>query len=932
MKQKYLYLFLFFFVCFLGFSKNRDNLKLPATDICSTALNLTVGVSFNDYAQSVNLTGATNSGVATPSCGNYQGGDRWFALTIPSTGIVVVETNGTLNYDTGLAVYSGSCGTLSLLNCDDNSGTNNYSRIYLTGQTPGATIYIRAWENFWGSSNAQFEISAYDPTLPATHLNFDGTNDYVNLGNSLSSSLNGATALTVEAWINPSVLNGWNNIITDYDGAYHKILLRVRNNNNIQFWLNGTVLNSAFTVPLNAWTHIAAVYDGANMYVYANGSLVASQAAVVSLPATSNQFNIGSRVGGTEYFTGNIDEVRVWNVVRTPNQIMSSKNCELQGGESGLLRYYKFNQGFDAANNSSVTTLTDATSNANNGTLTNFALTGSTSNWLAGSPVTSGSIIPSVATVSTPVVYNQGATATALTATTGTNGTGLMWYTVATGGTGSTTAPTPSTATVGSTSYWVSSTNANGCESERIQIVVNVKVANDDCSNAISLTVGNTFNDYPKNIDLTSATNSGSPIPTCGNFQGGDIWYTVTVPASGNVVIETDGAGAFDTGLEVYTGNCGTLSLVACDDNSGNGNYSQLRLLGQTPGAILNVRTWENFWGNSNAQYQISAYEYINPATHLNFDGVNDNVAIPPAAINNLTQGTIEVWVYPTASTLDNQTICAKQSNFENTYAYLSIGGGSAANGRVYYQSTNSAFIQSNATIISNQWTHVAVTFTNTQAKIYINGVLDNTVAGNFSLPNDITVTATTIGAILGDGGGQYFTGNLDEFRVWNYALNLADIQNSMNCEAQSQPELMTYYKFNQGFDYTNNSSLTTLVDETGTYNGTLSGFALSGATSNWKSGSAMTSGNTCATLSNTGFESVSNLKIYPNPSTGIFNLEVKDEVTVTIFDLVGKQIKTQQLGVGESAIDISNYTTGVYLLKAIGTNGQITVYKLIKN
>ena len=107
--------------------------------------------------------------------------------------------------------------------------------------------------------------------------------------------------------------------------------------------------------------------------------------------------------------------------------------------------------------------------------MTNFALTGSTSNWLAGSAVTTGSTVPVAPTVATPVVYNQNATATALTATTG--GTGLLWYTSETGGTGSTTAPTPDTSVAGSTSYWVSSTNANGCESERVEIVVTVNAA-----------------------------------------------------------------------------------------------------------------------------------------------------------------------------------------------------------------------------------------------------------------------------------------------------------------------------------------------------------------------------------------------------------------------------------------------------------------------
>ena len=63
-------------------------------------------------------------------------------------------------------------------------------------------------------------------------------------------------------------------------------------------------------------------------------------------------------------------------------------NCELSGNESGLLAYYKFNQGIAGDNNSGETTLNDETVNSNDGTLANFALNGGASNWvLAGNPV-----------------------------------------------------------------------------------------------------------------------------------------------------------------------------------------------------------------------------------------------------------------------------------------------------------------------------------------------------------------------------------------------------------------------------------------------------------------------------------------------------------------------------------------------------------------
>ncbi|MFC4263985.1 hypothetical protein ACFOWM_13930, partial [Ferruginibacter yonginensis] len=76
---------------------------------------------------------------------------------------------------------------------------------------------------------------------------------------------------------------------------------------------------------------------------------------------------------------------------------------------------------------------------------------------------------PAAPTVTTPVTYCQNATAVPLTAT----GTNLLWYTTATGGTGSAIAPTPSTTTPGSTTYYVSQTTGT-CEGPRAAIIVNI--------------------------------------------------------------------------------------------------------------------------------------------------------------------------------------------------------------------------------------------------------------------------------------------------------------------------------------------------------------------------------------------------------------------------------------------------------------------------
>ena len=82
-------------------------------------------------------------------------------------------------------------------------------------------------------------------------------------------------------------------------------------------------------------------------------------------------------------FNGQMDEVRIWNVTRTQVEIQANMNSEISSA-TGLVASYNFNQGVANGNNAGVTTATDSSGNGNNGTLTNFALTGTTSNWVDG--------------------------------------------------------------------------------------------------------------------------------------------------------------------------------------------------------------------------------------------------------------------------------------------------------------------------------------------------------------------------------------------------------------------------------------------------------------------------------------------------------------------------------------------------------------------
>ena len=102
-----------------------------------------------------------------------------------------------------------------------------------------------------------------------------------------------------------------------------------------------------------------------------------------------SNFRIGAAPNGL-FFNGTIDEFRFWNVARGVVDIQMKMNCELTGTEPNLVAYYKFNQGIAGGDNFSLTPLTDFAGGQHNGTLNNFALTGTTSNWVAPGGVQSG--------------------------------------------------------------------------------------------------------------------------------------------------------------------------------------------------------------------------------------------------------------------------------------------------------------------------------------------------------------------------------------------------------------------------------------------------------------------------------------------------------------------------------------------------------------
>jgi hypothetical protein len=227
-------------------------------------------------------------------------------------------------------------------------------------------------------------------------LSFDGTNDKVDLGNGAALQITG-TAITVEAWIYPTSwrTNVWEGgIVVKEQNIHYGYMFRAGQSGRLNFAFgNGTtwkeLTTSANALSLNTWQHVAATYDGSMTRLYKNGVVIDSIAYTGNMGTNSNSCVIGGWATTGRNFPGKIDEVRIWNVVRTTAEIANSMNGEFCGAPTGLAAYYKFNQGTAGGTNTGQTTLTDIVGN-NNGTLQNFALTGSTSNWVTGKTLTPG--------------------------------------------------------------------------------------------------------------------------------------------------------------------------------------------------------------------------------------------------------------------------------------------------------------------------------------------------------------------------------------------------------------------------------------------------------------------------------------------------------------------------------------------------------------
>ncbi len=241
-----------------------------------------------------------------PAAGAYENFDNTFTKNSGFDGLA-----GSWHFDEG-ADNTCSDGDDA---CDDSGYGNN-------GVFNGAPAW-QADEGAQWDSRPDLEFSTGD------HLYFDGTDDYINVGNG-SSMYQAGNHLVVSAWIKPTVSNQWMPIMAQRDAAcgsnpnWH---FYINDSNKLYFQTSNGAYGSASytstaTIEPNIWTHVAVVYDGVYVNFYKNGQFVDRSAlnALMYLRTTQMTF-IGTETCGN-FYEGYMDEVKLYTTKLNASQVL----------------------------------------------------------------------------------------------------------------------------------------------------------------------------------------------------------------------------------------------------------------------------------------------------------------------------------------------------------------------------------------------------------------------------------------------------------------------------------------------------------------------------------------------------------------------------------------------------------------------------------
>jgi hypothetical protein len=204
------------------------------------------------------------------------------------------------------------------------------------------------------------------PCVPNTNsLEFDGLSSYISVPS--TSALDITDMITIEAWINSSAwgsTSAKNSIVCKHGWTFGEegYVLRTGGTGELSFNIAGVdqfgvpvswqeVVSPVAALQLNTWYHVAGTFDGNYLRIYIDGNIIDSVAFTGTIALSSDySLAIGKLADMSQpegrYFSGHMDEVRIWHRVLSAQELSDSMNTHINPATAAnLAAYYRFNEG-----------------------------------------------------------------------------------------------------------------------------------------------------------------------------------------------------------------------------------------------------------------------------------------------------------------------------------------------------------------------------------------------------------------------------------------------------------------------------------------------------------------------------------------------------------------------------------------------------------
>jgi hypothetical protein len=304
----------------------------PTTTTSSTTSSTSVSTTLMSSSTTSSSTTTSSTSSTTTTSTSSTSSTTPSSTTSSSTSTSRTSTSSSTTTTTTVATVtttsSSTTSTSSTSSTTSPASTPGLVAAYGFSEGSGSLIGDRSGNGNAGSTTGTAWTTA---GRFGSALVFNGTTSWVTVPH--SAALNLSTALTIEAWVYPTVAPaGWRTVVAKERPSGVVYYLHAGSSSpspatGLVVATGEQTLYGVAQLPANTWTHLAATYDGAAQRLYVNGVQVSTRAQTGQISTSTSPLRLGGNASYGEYFQGRIDEVRLYNRALTAAQIQADMNA-----------------------------------------------------------------------------------------------------------------------------------------------------------------------------------------------------------------------------------------------------------------------------------------------------------------------------------------------------------------------------------------------------------------------------------------------------------------------------------------------------------------------------------------------------------------------------------------------------------------------------